>query len=104
MKKKNSIALFFYAFGIIYLLDWIIFVEKNDDLYDDFPTMKAKYIARFPDILKPLLETNPQPAAILFTILFSLCGMQFIRNKGIPFKILGATSFLLAFWNLFSIM
>ena len=101
---KNTIASFFYIFGILYLLDWIIFVEKNDDLYDDFPTMKAKYVARFPDILKPLIEVNPQPAAIIFTLLFCVCGLIFIRNNGINYKIIGMSSFLLAFWNLFSIM
>jgi hypothetical protein len=85
-------------------LDWLLFVEKNNDLVDDFPTLKEKYIARFPDVIKPLLETNPQPAAILFTLLFCCSGIVFIRNNNLVFKILGITSFLFAFWNLFSIM
>ena len=104
MNKQNILALFFYTSGILYMLDWIIFVKKNDDLYDDLPTMKAKYVAEFPDAFKPLIETNPQPAAIIITILFSLCGIVLIRNKSATFKILGTTSFILAVWNLFSIM
>ena len=104
VKKTNILALFFYAFGVVYLMDWIIFAERNDDLHDDFPALKAKYVARFPDFLKPLIETNPQPAAIIFTILFSVCGIILVQNRNIILKILGATSFLFAFWNLFSIM
>ena len=104
MKNKNILAISFFTFGILYMLDWIIFFEKNDDLFDDFNTMKAKYVARLPDSLKPLIETNPQPAAIIFTLLFCLCGIVLIKNKEITFKILGTTSFIFAFWNLFSIM
>ena len=104
MKKSNILALVAYKIGILYMLDWLLFVEKNNDLVDDFPTLKEKYIARFPDVIKPLLETNPQPAAILFTLLFCCSGIVFIRNNNLVFKILGITSFLFAFWNLFSIM
>jgi hypothetical protein len=104
MKKSNILALVAYKIGILYMLDWLLFVEKNNDLVDDFPTLKEKYIARFPDVIKPLLEANPQPAAILFTLLFCICGIVFIRNNNLVFKILGITSFLFAFWNLFSIM
>jgi hypothetical protein len=104
MKKSNILALVAYKIGILYMLDWLLFVEKNNDLVDDFPTLKERYIARFPDVIKPLLETNPQPAAILFTLLFCSSGIVFIRNNNLVFKILGITSFLFAFWNLFSIM
>jgi hypothetical protein len=104
MKRSNILALVAYKIGILYMLDWLLFVEKNNDLVDDFPTLKEKYIARFPDVIKPLLETNPQPAALLFTLLFCASGLVFMRNNSNVYKIIGITSFLFAFWNLFSIM
>jgi hypothetical protein len=104
MKRSNILALVAYKIGILYMLDWLLFVEKNNDLVDDFPTLKAKYVARFPDFIQPLLERNPQPAALLFTLLFCASGLVFMRNNNLVFKILGITSFLFAFWNLFSVM
>ena len=104
MKRSNILALVAYKIGILYMLDWLLFVDKNNNLVDDFPTLKAKYIARFPDVIKPSLETNPQPAALLFTLLFCASGLVFMRNNNLVFKILGITSFLFAFWNLFSVM
>ncbi len=104
MKKRIVLALITCIVGIIYILDWIIFAEQNVDLHDDFPALKAKYVSRFPEFIKPLIESNPQPAAILFAILFALCGAVFIRENKVIFKVLAVTSFILAFWNLFSIM
>lgn len=104
MKKTTILALIIYAFGIVYMLDWIIFATQNDALHDDFPALKAKYVSRFPEFIKPMIESNPQPAAILFAILFALCGVVFIRENKVIFKVLAVTSFILAFWNLFSIM
>jgi len=43
MKRSNILALVAYKIGILYMLDWLLFVEKNNHLVDDFPTLKAKY-------------------------------------------------------------
>lgn len=104
MKKAIIPTLFFFICGIAYMLDWIIFAEKNNDLYDGFPELKAKYVSRFPEALHLLFENNPQPAAILAFIVFTVCGFVFFKNNTIIFKVLGVIAFLLAFWNLFSIM
>ena len=104
---KNLIlylAFFFYIIGITVIIDWFNFVEKNNDLYDDFPELKTKYINRFPEYIKPLFELNPQPAAIIFFVIFTISGIIFLRQKQKTFNVIAITSFIFAFWNLFSIM
>lgn len=104
MKKIDILALSLYALGLVYLLDWFLFVGNNDPLADDFVALKAKYVARFPEALQPMVENDPQPAAILFVLVFGFCGFLFVRKEHVGFRILGVTAFLLAFWNWFSIM
>ena len=104
MRKINFVGIIFYVLGICYISDWIIFINNNDDLYDDFPTLKEKYIERFPDFAKPLIYLNPQPAAIICAIFFVTSGYIFIRSNSIFFKILAITSFIFSAWNLLSII
>jgi hypothetical protein len=104
MKKLLPLAFILYITGIAGIADWIIFCERNNDLYDDFIDLKAKYINRFPDFTKPFFSLNPQPAAIFFTLGFIMAGIIFIKQNQRIYKILAITSFLFGAWNLFSIM
>ncbi len=104
--KKLLLFLAFtlYIIGIAVIIDWILFCEKNTDLYDDFIGLKAKYINRFPDFIKPFFNLHPQPAAIFFALGFIIAGIIFIKQNQRIYKILAITSFLFGAWNLFSIM
>ena len=97
-------AVLFYAIGVVVIIDWFIFLEKHNDLYDDFPELKTKYISRFPAYLKSLFELNPQPAAIIFFFTFTVSGIIFLQQKHKGYTILAVTSFIFGMWNLFSIM
>ena len=105
MKKFNLyFAFLLYIVGGIAIIDWFIFCEKHNDLFDDFPELKSLYIARFPDFLKPFISQNPQPAAIILMLGFFFAGIIFIKQKQIGYNVLAATSFLFGIWNAFSIM
>ena len=104
MKKLLPLAFILYITGVAVIIDWILFCERNSDLYDDFIDLKSKYINRFPDFAKPFFSLNPQPAAIFFVIGFIIAGIIFIKQNQLIYKILAITSFLFGAWNLFSIM
>lgn len=105
MKKRIYIALFLYILGLVNIIDWYIFWHQNETLaQQDFKSLKIKYIERFPDLFKPLFESNPEPAAIIFVIILVIAGIIFMLEKKTFYTILGISSFLFAFQNLFSIM
>ncbi len=105
MKKRIYIALILYLLGLINIIDWYVFCYQNETLASqDFKSLKAKYIERFPDIFKPLYSYNPQPTAFIYIIILVISGVIFINEKKTIFTILAITSFLFAFQNLFSIM
>ncbi len=104
MKKLLPLAFILYITGVSVIIDWIIFCERNNDLYGDFIDLKAKYINRFPDFAKPFFSLNPQPAAIFFALGFIIAGIIFIKQSQRIYKIFAITSFLFGAWNLFSIM
>lgn len=104
MKKLLPLAFILYITGIAVIADWIIFCERNNDLYGDFLALKIKYDNRFPDFAKPFFSLNPQPAGIFFVLGFIIAGIIFIKQSLRIYKILAITSFLFGAWNLFSIM
>ncbi len=105
MKKRVFVALLMYTIGVVKIIDWFIFWEKNKEIaLRNFQELKFKFIARFPDFLKPLFFKNPEPATVISIILFIIAGIIFFKEKKIFYKVLAITSFIFAFWNLFSIM
>jgi len=104
--KKFLIYLAFtlYIIGIAVIIDWFVFCNDNSDLFDDFISLKTKYVNRFPDYIKPFFNRNPQPAAIIFVFTFTIAGIIFIKQKHRIYKILAVTSFFFGAWYLFSIM
>jgi hypothetical protein len=100
----NRISLFlafaFYILGMTMIIDWFIYWEYNYN--NDFNELKVKYYDRFPDLLQTILQSRL--SAVFFILTFIYSGIIFIKRKHIIYKILGITAFILAFWNLFSIM
>ena len=105
MRKRLIFAIIFYVTGILNIIDWYVFWYQNEDLaLNSFNVLKVKYIERFPSLLRPLFELNPQPVAIVFILLFLYSAIIFFTEKKIIFKIFGVTSILFLLQNLFSIM
>jgi hypothetical protein len=105
MSIKLITAFLFYILGLAKIIDWFVFSSQNRALknsnYDLFIT---KYENKFPSWLQPLFNTAPDLAAIISIATFTIAGLIFIREKGTIYSILGVTSFVFAFLNLFSLM
>jgi hypothetical protein len=105
MRKRLIFAIIFYVTGTLNIIDWYVFWYQNEDLaLKSFNVLKVKYIERFPSLLRPLFELNPQPAAIVFILLFLYSAIIFLNEKNLIFKIMGVTSILFLLQNTFSIM
>ena len=105
MRKRVYIAFVLLIIGLLNILDWYIFWHENSILASqNFYDLKLKYVERFPDWFRPMIELNPQPLAILLAIVLTLAGVIFILEKKIIYIVLGVLSFLIVFQNLFSIM
>lgn len=94
------LAFAFYIIGIIIIIDWIVFWQYNYG--GDFNELRAKYIAHFPSFLQNFF--NSRYSALLFVFTFTAAGFIFLKQKYGGYKILAITSFILAFWNLFTLM
>lgn len=106
MKRlKVYISLLFIAIGVARIIDWFVFWENNKQLaVSNFAALKVKYVARVPASTQPLFAGYPEPATVISIALFLVSGSILIREKGLLLRILAVLSFVLAFWNLFSLM
>lgn len=100
---RLSIAFILLLLGIAWVADWIIFAvqQENEQLpWNDF---RLKYIARFPQSLQPFVAN-----AVLVTCTCMLCfiiaGIIFIKEKRKPYTVLAIFAFIMAAWQLFSLM
>jgi len=102
MKSKILIAFILLLVGLVYVVDWIIFSTREENESMPWEDFKIKYYKRFPEVLRSLIETP------LFTLLIILCfvsaGIIFVNKKQRAYLILGWFSFLMAGWQLFSLM
>ncbi len=105
MKFKILIAFIFFILGIAKIIDWFIFCDQNRELKNtNYLIFIAKYDNKFPSWLRPLFNTRPELATVISVVLLSIAGIIFLKNKKVVYKVLAITSFVLAFWNLFSLM
>lgn len=105
MKGKHLVAFFLFMLGSAKIIDWFVFCEKNRQLKsENYEAFKIRYVAHFPDWLKPLFNSRPEIAATISVALFVIAGFLFLKAESMFFRVLAIVSFLLAFWNLFSIM
>lgn len=105
MKKRILLALLMFTIGLVKIIDWFIFWEKNKEIaLRNFQELKIKFISRFPDFLKPLFIKNPEPATLISIVLFTMAGIIFLKEKNIFYRVLAIMSFIFGFWNLFSLM
>jgi hypothetical protein len=102
--NKTIITAFLLLFlGLTRVIDWIIFSTKKENQDLDWNEFKQKYIEQLPSFLQPLYQ-NPILITTILIICFVAAGLLFIRTKGKLFFAFAIFSFVLAFWQLFSLM
>jgi hypothetical protein len=104
MKKRRIFAFLLLAAGVADILDWMLFSDpvKNNKPFD-FELYKEKYIEHLPAFLRPLYQPPIIITSICF-LFFIIAGALFLKEQKKPYKYLAVFSFLLAFWELFSLM
>lgn len=103
MNKRLFLAFFLLLTGIASIVDWILFSANNKQKPFDFAALKLKYEAHLPAFLRPLFHPPIIITGIYF-LFFVVAGLIFLKEQKKGFKILAIFSFLLAFWELFSLM
>lgn len=105
MKSKLIFAFAFYFLGLLKIVDWFLFCKADNNFKTlEYNELKTKYISRFPDVIKPLFNSKPEIATIICFFILGIAGYIFIKMKSRFYMLLGISAFLLAVWNLFSIM
>ncbi|HEX6428382.1 MAG TPA: hypothetical protein VF008_11875 [Niastella sp.] len=105
MSKKLIIvtASLFFALGLIQIMDWIIFCDRPGN--DGLPM--AEFYAKYLDRLPPLLQgyfRYPVVSTLACMLFFMLAGLLFLRLKKKPYRMVAIFTFVLAFWQLFTLM
>src|SRR5258705_10101482 len=104
MKIKIILALIFYVLGIVRIIDWIIFWDQHKELaLKNRNVFITKYVERFPDYIKAVFTSKYQLDTVLSIVLFVTAGLIFLKKKNLFYKVLAITSFVFAFWNLFTL-
>ena len=105
MKLKTVTAFGLLAIGLMSVIDWIIFSTRPANEKLDWDTFKIKYIQHLPKWLQPLYA-NPLISTTILLLLFLASGVLFLKaqKKSKLYLILAVFSFVLAFWQLFSLM
>lgn len=103
MKVKIVIAFLLLFSGLAVLTDWIVFASKPENSRLEWNALKEKYVDHFWPFLQPLAQN-----AVLFTLVCMACfvvaGLIFISRQQRGYFILGIFSFVMAGWQLFSLM
>jgi hypothetical protein len=103
MKSKIIIALILLILGLTRVIDWVIFSTKKENESLSWEAFKIKYIEHLPVFLQPLYQ-KPIIITLILLVCFTIAGLLFIKVKKRIYFILGIISFVLAFWQLFSLM
>lgn len=103
MKIRLVLAFLFLLAGLADITDWMLYCARNREKPFDFAVFKRKYVEHLPGFLKPLYQPPIIITGICF-LFFVVAGLIFQKEQKKVFKILAIFSFLLAFWELFSLM
>ena len=96
-------ACLFFALGLIQIIDWIIFCNQPGIDSLSMPETNAKYLDR----LSPLLQgyfRYPIVSTLACMSFFLLAGLLFLRLEKKLYRVVAIFTFVLAFWQLFSLM
>lgn len=105
MKNYLKVGLLLYSIGLLDLFYWIYYWNSNEQMaMSNFKQFQLNYFESLPNIIRPLYQTKPQLSAIILCLFFSTAGVIFFKTKSKVLKVLAITAFILAFFELFSIM
>lgn len=105
--KKKILAILLMLIGISDIIYWFVYWNLNEKLaLSNFNEFKVNYINSLPSFIKPLYETKPPLSTILILVVFVLSGFLFWKSSksGKVFRVAAIVAFILAFWELFSLM
>jgi hypothetical protein len=102
MKVKTNIAILLFIVALLSVIDWMVFSIKNESL--KFNEIKSKYIERLPDSIQNFCTEHTGLITSFFMLCFFISGFILIKENNKIFKVIGAISFLLACWELFTLM
>jgi hypothetical protein len=103
MRKGIVIALLLFLLGVIQLTDWILFSTREENKNLAIMNLNSRYLERFSPVLQSYFR-NPIISTLACMLFFATASVLFFREKKKIFWILGIISFILAFWQLFSLM
>jgi uncharacterized membrane protein len=103
MRLRIILAIVLFFLALIQVVDWLIFSIKDENQKLNVFQINAKYIQRFSEPLKSYFH-NPAVSTLVCIILFGIVGLLFVNEKRKVFFILGIFSFVLAGWQLFTLM
>ena|SRR5690606_4060711 len=100
--NKNYLfpAFVFFIAAVSVLLDWIIFWKTN--YQGNFQELRNDYLNHFPNFLQPFF--NLKFSTFFFALASAAAGWIFLKQQQLVYKLLAVSSFLLAFWYLFTLM
>jgi hypothetical protein len=106
--KKNVIsillAFLLYIVGVMKIIHWNAFWSNNEELRKrDYFRFIDKYREEIASYI-PQYKQFPHMLEVLSIVLFCISGFISFSQKSTVLKVFGITAFLLAFWNLFSLM
>lgn len=103
IKPKLIFAFIFFLVGLWYVVDWIVFSVYYENKGINSRDIPVRYFKRLPLALQPIFQGFILSTCI-FILLFSIAGIVFIKEDSKIFKAIGVVSFILGFWQLFSLM
>ena len=106
MLKKLIIivsACLLFALGLFQVMDWIIFCGQpgNDSL--SIAELNAKRLTGMPPFLQGYFR-NPLVSTVACMLFFLVAGLLFLRLEKKPYRVVAIFTFVLAFWQLFTLM
>ena len=103
MKIRLLLAFLFFVLGLLQLSDWILFSIRTEKRKMSLQEVHAEYVAHFPNWLQPYFE-NAIISTLGCMLLFAVASGLFISERKKPYLVMGIISFILGFWQLFSLM
>jgi hypothetical protein len=103
MRIKIIIAFLLFISGLLQLIDWILFSIRAENEKLSMPELHAGYVNHFPAWLQAYFE-NAVISTLACMFLFAIASVLFITERRKLFLVLGIISFVLAFWQLFSLL
>lgn len=104
MKARILIASLMFILGVVPMIDWFIFCAKPEFKNMKTEVFKAAYVSHLPASIRPLFDAGIPYGTMITMWLLAVAAILYWKTPYKITKILAILSFILAFWNLFSLM